>query len=200
MNNTSSRSHCDLIITVTIGMRKSCFHIIDLAGSERAGKSELTGKTLEQGISINQSLTNLGIVIRDIIEKGTSFNYRSSMLTMILKDALGGKFKTAFIVTISPADYNVEETRSSLEFAKQLLKVTNTPITNLIESNDIGKLTEQLNFYQLKVGENQTIERQLRSRIEELIKINEEEKLRIERANMLKIEELKQMIEENEKK
>ena len=170
MNKTSSRSHCDLIITVIVGMRKSCFHIIDLAGSERAGKSELTGKTLEQGISINQSLTNLGIVIRDIIEKGTSFNYRSSMLTMILKDALGGKFKTAFIVTISPADYNVEETRSSLEFAKQLLKMKNTPITNLIESNDIGKLTEQLNFYQLKVGENQTIERQLRSRIEELIK------------------------------
>lgn len=40
--------------------------------------------------------------------------YRDSKLTRILQDSLGGNTKTCMIANISPADYNFEETLSTL--------------------------------------------------------------------------------------
>lgn len=70
-------------------MIDSKFNIVDLAGSERQSKTGATGVRLAEANSINQSLTNLGIVIEALAsncqKKSTNFvPYRNSMLTHIL--------------------------------------------------------------------------------------------------------------------
>lgn len=59
MNYNSSRSHCDFRTTVSIDGKKSTFHIIDLAGSERTENSNLKGLQLQEGIKINPILVCL---------------------------------------------------------------------------------------------------------------------------------------------
>ena len=44
-------------------------------------------------------------------------NYRESVLTKLLQNALGGNSKTVMIAAISPADINYEESLSTLRFA-----------------------------------------------------------------------------------
>ena len=43
--------------------------------------------------------------------------YRDSKLTRLLQDSLGGNTKTVMIAALSPADYNYEETLSTLRYA-----------------------------------------------------------------------------------
>lgn len=58
----------------------------DLAGSEKVGKTEVTGQNLEEAKKINQSLSCLGNVINALTEnkKGGFIPYRESKLTRIL--------------------------------------------------------------------------------------------------------------------
>ena len=44
-----------------------------------------------------------------------------------MKDSLGGNAKTLMIVNISPSNYNIVQTRESLEFAKLTGKIVNQP-------------------------------------------------------------------------
>ena len=44
--------------------------------------------------------------------------YRESILTKLLKKALGGNSKTIMIAAISPADNNYDETLSTLRYGK----------------------------------------------------------------------------------
>jgi hypothetical protein len=69
-----------------------------------------------------------------------------------LKDSLGGNFKTTLIVTCSPHSFNVEETLSSLNFAKRAKNVKNKVKVNIKRSpqeleNIIANLT--LNIHRL---------------------------------------------------
>ena len=52
-------------------------------------------------------------------------------MTRLLKDSLGGNFKTTLIVTCSPSIYNYEETISSLNFAKRAKKIKNIVKINI---------------------------------------------------------------------
>jgi len=56
--------------------------------------------------------------------------YRDSKLTRILQDSLGGNTKTCMIANISPADYNFEETMSTLRYADRAKHIQNKPIIN----------------------------------------------------------------------
>ena len=59
----------------------------DLAGSEKVGKTEASGQTLEEAKMINKSLSALGNVINALTEgkeKGGFIPYRSSKLTRLL--------------------------------------------------------------------------------------------------------------------
>lgn len=61
------------------------------------------------------SLSVLGNVIAALASKWKGHvPYWDSKLTRILEDSLGGNTKTLMMVALSPADYNFEETLSTL--------------------------------------------------------------------------------------
>jgi kinesin family protein C2/C3 len=124
MNEHSSRSHSILTLTVRGENNKdgstTCgkLHLIDLAGSERVGKTDATGDRLKEAQNINRSLSALGDVINSLGSKKSSHvPYRNSKLTFLLQDSLGGNSKVLMFVNISPAVYNVSESICSLNFA-----------------------------------------------------------------------------------
>ena len=141
MNETSSRSHSVLALrveqkhTVTEGSVErqttlsSKVNLVDLAGSERANKTGAEGDTLKEGIEINKSLMALGMVIKSLSE-GKFPTYRASTLTFLLKDSLGGNAATSMLAAISPADYNYDETHSTLQYAQRAKTITNKVVKN----------------------------------------------------------------------
>jgi len=138
MNAESSRSHSVFTIktelfNVTTGQtHKGKLCIIDLAGSERPKKSEVTGVQFTEAVEINKSLTALGNVIKALSEpkKGEVIDFRSNKLTHVMKDSLGGSSKTLMFVNCSPSVYNVDETRGSLDYASRVKAITNVVAKN----------------------------------------------------------------------
>lgn len=140
MNDTSSRSHS--IFTVTIEssemgqdgkshIKVGKLNIVDLAGSERMDKTGASGEGAKEGIKINLSLSTLCHVISSLTDpKCTFVPYRDSKLTRLLQDSLGGNTKTCMIANIGPADYNTEETLSTLRYASRAKNIQNKPKIN----------------------------------------------------------------------
>ncbi|KRT84686.1 Kinesin, partial [Oryctes borbonicus] len=131
--------------------RTAKFHLVDLAGSERSKKTGATGQTFKEGVNINKGLLALGNVISALGDEKTQngyISYRDSNLTRLLKDSLGGNSITLMIACVSPADYNLEETLSTLRYADRARKIKNKPIINqdpkVAEINRLNKLVQQL--------------------------------------------------------
>lgn len=132
MNAGSSRSHSIFIInveqiTTSNGMdsgaeptiKRGKLNLVDLAGSERQAKTGATGERLKEATKINLSLSALGNVISALVDgKSKHIPYRDSKLTRLLQDSLGGNTKTIMVACISPAEYNYDETLSTLRYAK----------------------------------------------------------------------------------
>ncbi len=57
--------------------------------------------------------------------------YRDSKLTRLLQDSLGGNTKTVMIAAISPADYNYDETLTTLRYASRAKNIKNKPRINM---------------------------------------------------------------------
>ena len=105
--------------------------MVDLAGSERQGKTGSTGIRLKEATKINLSLSTLGNVISSLVDgKSTHVPYRDSKLTRLLEDSLGGNTKTVMVANIGPADYNFEETMSTLRYANRAKNIKNKPRIN----------------------------------------------------------------------
>lgn len=137
MNAVSSRSHSIFLITISqtnnkeLSAKTGKLYLIDLAGSEKVGKTGAAGKRLEEAKNINKSLTMLGLVIYSLTDgKSTHIPYRDSKLTRVLQDSLGGNSKTALIITCSPSLYNESETISTLRFGMRAKAIKNTPKIN----------------------------------------------------------------------
>lgn len=137
MNEVSSRSHSlfSLVITQTNKRdyisKTGKLYLIDLAGSEKVGKTNVVGKRLEEAKNINKSLTMLGLVIYSLTDgKSTHIPYRDSKLTRVLQDSLGGNSKTSLIITCSPSPYNEAETLSTLRFGMRAKAIKNKPKVN----------------------------------------------------------------------
>eukprot|EP00055_Hartaetosiga_balthica_P015589 m.92959 g.92959 ORF g.92959 m.92959 type:complete len:1184 (+) comp8904_c2_seq2:131-3682(+) len=165
MNDTSSRSH--MVVTLNIKQmflnksgqsttKYSDIHLVDLAGSERAGTSALEDR-LKEGASINQSLSTLGNVIAALAERSNAgagkrddivIPYRNSVLTKILRNALGGNSKTFMLATISPSHLNYEETMSTLRFADRTKQIKTKAIVN---ESPTDKLIRELREENLKL-------------------------------------------------
>ena len=96
--------------------------MIDLAGSERATKTDNRGERLTEGKNINKSLLALGNCINalaDKTKKASHVPYRDSKLTRLLKDSLGGNCLTTMIANVSPASDQFDETLNSLKYANR---------------------------------------------------------------------------------
>ncbi|XP_063796207.1 kinesin-like protein KIF14 [Pseudophryne corroboree] len=147
MNDKSSRSHSVFTLIMTQTKTEivdgeehdhritSRINLVDLAGSERCTSAKTSGERLKEGVSINKSLLTLGKVISALSDssqarKKVFIPYRESVLTWLLKESLGGNSKTAMIATISPAVGNIEETLSTLRYAKQARLIINIAKVN----------------------------------------------------------------------
>ena len=76
--------------------------MIDLVGSERINKSEVTGERLKEATHINKSLFALRDLIFSLSNKSAHVPYHNRKLTQILQDSLGGQAKTLMFVLLNP--------------------------------------------------------------------------------------------------
>ena len=65
--------------------------------------------------------------------------HRNSKLTMLMQDSLGGNAKTLMFVNISPAQYNLDETLTSLQYASRVKQITNSAARNA-DNKEITRL------------------------------------------------------------
>ncbi|XP_072394282.1 chromosome-associated kinesin KIF4 [Diabrotica undecimpunctata] len=166
MNAHSSRSHAIVTINISMNNKENChenkqakLHLVDLAGSERPKKTGAIGNTFKEGVNINKGLFVLGNVISSLGDEKSQHGfipYRDSNLTRLLKDSLGGNSITLMIACVSPADYNLEETISTLRYADRAKKIKNKPIVNqdpqAAEINMLKKTIQQLRLQILGQG------------------------------------------------
>jgi len=167
MNSNSSRSHAVFVIKVQRltgraedGSQEATMarlNLVDLAGSERHKSDVGESITFREGCVINQSLSALALVIKELGEQQAArlhrsksresiegraaspspqvckevVPFRSSKLTFMLRDSLAGNSRTRMIAAISPAACNVEETLSTLRFASSVKKVKIAAIQNV---------------------------------------------------------------------
>ena len=160
LNHNSSRSHCIMILEVIQNykkekiIKKGILNLVDLAGSEKVSKTGAVGETLEEAKKINLSLSTLGNVIHSLTSGMGHVPYRDSKLTRILKESLGGNYKTYLIVTCSPHSYNLDEIISSLLFAKRVKTIKNKYKINIKYSyEELQNLVDKLNAKLLLANE-----------------------------------------------
>eukprot|EP00958_Prasinococcus_capsulatus_P004537 scaffold418_cov386-Prasinococcus_capsulatus_cf.AAC.27 len=137
-NSCSSRSHAVLQVVVERkerlpntehSVRVGKLSLIDLAGSERASRTNNRGQRMVEGAAINRSLLALGsshsfqhpahLTPRERSAKGQYVPYRDSKLTRLLKDSLGGNCRTTMIANVSPSLMSLEETLNTLNYASR---------------------------------------------------------------------------------
>jgi len=218
MNGRSSRSHSIFSIIVdnsttdnTGGdhIRSGKLNLVDLAGSERQSKTETTGKNFHEGVMINLSLTALGKVINALVsDKKQHVPYRDSKLTKLLMDSLGGNSKTVMIANIGPADYNYDETLTTLRYANRAKDIKNAPKINedpkdaMIRQyqEELNRLKKALNEAGgVGTGTGSVIESEKMISIDSKKKIEDmEAKIQMEKERILKeVEAEKKRIEES---
>lgn len=168
MNKTSSRSHCIFTVSLearghgTAVVRRSKLNLVDLAGSERVSKTGVTGTLLNEAKYINLSLHFLEHVIVSLSEHKDHIPFRNSMMTMVLRDSLGGNCRTAMLATAYPTDDMFMESISTCKFAQRVAMIKQNAHVN--EETDpailvrklkaeIAQLKEQIAFY-TKGGES----------------------------------------------
>lgn len=144
-------------------IKHSCINFVDLAGSENVKVSGATGGTLEEAKQINKALAILGDVLNALSRNSLSakavntsvsssvdsavaskYNrptttfipYRSSKLTMLLKDSLGGNSKTMMIATIRPTMRDYYQSLTTLRYAARTRDITCTPRLNVTIHTD----------------------------------------------------------------
>jgi hypothetical protein len=146
MNAESSRSHSIFAImvesydTTTKRTTMGKLSLVDLAGSERADKTGASAERLKEAQNINKSLSALGDVIAALSEGNAKFiPYRNNKLTQLMQDSLGGNAKTLMFVNFSPADYNADETTTSLMYAARVKKIVNNA-SKQAESEEVARL------------------------------------------------------------
>ena len=155
LNDTSSRSHAVLQLQVdqyehtVAGLEDSSapeavpafvptgytlaksakLALIDLAGSERAHKTQTNKKMRREGAEINKSLLALSNCINALSQstsgkKGLYIPFRDSKLTRLLKDSLIGLSRTYMIANVSPGSSQWNETRETLIYAYRATHIT----------------------------------------------------------------------------
>lgn len=155
LNDSSSRSHCILTITVESievdnpdNIVVSNLQLVDLAGSERSSQTtngdfdDMKDRKLKkEAIDINKSLFTLRQVVAMLNKpdgnKGRYVPYRESKLTSLLRHSLGGNSYCLMIACISPSSMFYNENISTLNYASKASCISNKPIKNHDPKNKI---------------------------------------------------------------
>lgn len=163
MNDTSSRSHCVTVFTLTMlddagQVRESRLQFFDMMGSERfvgqnaahdtaqSSKSTMGGW---EGIFANMSLTALMSAVeaaaqaRRAKKKGAVIDsvMVGFVLTQLLMGSLTGGALTGMITCVSQAERNGEESYLSLKYGAGMAKLLNAPSVQAKRPLD-GALTD----------------------------------------------------------
>ena len=167
MNATSSRSHAICVLRIKGVLEDSTkfeakLTLVDLAGSERIKKTGAEGGRRQEGININKGLFILGQVVSALSETRKKYKrkppYRDSKLTRLLQDSLGGNSRTIMLACVSPADFNLDETITTLRYATNARNIKNTATRNVIKSlspEEAAKLQRENQLLQAQVKELQ---------------------------------------------
>lgn len=186
-NSESSRSHAIFQITLRrkdfsneqdISIQVSKMSLVDLAGSERATTAYKTYRSQglhREGGNINKSLLSLGNCINALTNnKNCYVPYRSSKLTLILRDSLGGNCQTLMIATVSSSSNQYEEIHNTLLYAERAKGV------QLVSRKNNISIGVQPRDYKLMFQKMTDEKCQLMEKIENLMKENEKLKNRVE--------------------
>lgn len=113
--------------------------LVDLAGSERLKKSgaseALSADTKQQermareARTINKSLSFLEQVVVALISRRGHVPHRSSKLTSVLRNSLGGNCRAVLIANIYGETRHLEETCSTLKFASRMQQASHATPT-----------------------------------------------------------------------
>lgn len=145
-------------------------YLCDLAGSEKVGKTNASGQTLEEAKMINKSLSALGNVINALTEakSGAHVPYRDSKLTRILQESLGGNSTTCLVITCSLSAYNDRETLSTLRFGNRAKSIKNKIVQNAERS--AKELLIALTEAEAKIERSTELVKMIQSKIASMLK------------------------------
>ncbi len=173
MNAVSSRSHAICVLRVKGVLEDSSkfaakLTLVDLAGSERIKKTGAEGGRRMEGININKGLFVLGQVVSALSETRPKYKrkppYRDSKLTRLLQDSLGGNSRTIMVACVSPADFNIDETVTTLRYATNARNIKNTATRNVIKTlspEEAAKLQRENQLLKAQVAELQATIRKM---------------------------------------
>ncbi|XAR67397.1 Plus-end-directed kinesin ATPase [Bertholletia excelsa] len=129
--------------------KTSRISLVDLAGLERNKLDDDSKQIAKEERSVKKSLSQLGHLVKVLAEgnqlgKPKIFTHRSSNLTHLLKESLGGNAKLAVICAISPDNKSHCETLSTLRFGYRVKVIHNEPVINEISEDDVNDLSDQI--------------------------------------------------------
>ncbi|CBI26728.3 unnamed protein product, partial [Vitis vinifera] len=160
INSKSSRSHvvftciieswCKETSSKCFGSSKtSRISLVDLAGMERNKLDDAGILRVREGKNVKKSLSQLGLLV-NVLAKGTQIErpkdipYRSSSLTHMLRESLGGNAKLTVICAISPDSKSNGETLSTLRFGQRAKCISNEPVINEITEDHVNDLSDKI--------------------------------------------------------
>ncbi|KAB2615548.1 kinesin-like protein KIN12B [Pyrus ussuriensis x Pyrus communis] len=161
MNSKSSRSHivCTFIIESWCKESSSkCFgssktsrmSFVDLAGLDRNKGDDDTGRQCaREDKYVKKSLSRLGLLVNTLAkapqsEKSEDVSYKSSCLTHLLRESIGGNSKLTVICAVSPDNKHNGEILRTLRFGERAKSVRNEPVINEITEDDVNDLSDQI--------------------------------------------------------
>ncbi|XP_024015225.1 kinesin-like protein KIN-12F [Eutrema salsugineum] len=155
----SSRSHVILSFIVESwkkGATSRCFNttrtsrinLVDLAGAG-TNERDATKHCLEEEKFLKKSLSELGHVVDALaknVHPGISDRslHKTSCLTHLLQESLGGNSKLTILCNIFPSDKNTKRTMSTLRFGERAKSMGNKPLINEISEEDVNDLSDQI--------------------------------------------------------
>ncbi|WIA14049.1 hypothetical protein OEZ85_002603 [Tetradesmus obliquus] len=136
---------------------RSKLNFVDLTGSERWGKAHTEaegGKSCDVSelTSINNSLSALAQVVAALTDRSAKHvPYRSSRLTHLLQDSLGGNCCTSLIVTLAPCADAFQESLATLRFADRARNIANRAVVNSAHDTDTILALKEREIQRLRV-------------------------------------------------
>ena len=93
----------------------------------------------------------LELVIHALAKKQEFIPYRNSMMTLFLRDSLGGNCNTVMLATLGFENQNIQECISTCQFAQSVAMIKNDAVVN--ESVDLQTLVKRLREENLRLKE-----------------------------------------------